>query len=207
MQIAPGIHGEGDFVVAHRHTLEDLSKEAAEDFILGVLKESMPTPMGRRSTDQIIARIIRKVSEADDPNAFDEALAMSDKLAKLEGDTVKVLEQARAVAVDGGLATTPFDDLESLFEDILESGMPQEALVLDLGLARGISYYTGVIFELMSGPAEGVSLGGGGRYDDLVKALGGDVDVPAMGFAYNIENIVSVLVSTSSAGEAMSVKS
>ena len=198
---------QGTLDMGLESALEDMSKEAAEDFILGVLKESMPTPMGRRSTDQIIARILRKVREADDPGAFDEALVLSDKLAKLEGTPAKVLEQGRDVAVDGGLTTTPFDELEGLIEDLSGNGIPQEALVLDLGLARGISYYTGVIFELTSGSADGVSLGGGGRYDDLVMALGGDVDVPAMGFAYNVENIVDVLAGTAGTANKMAVKS
>lgn len=198
---------QGSVDVGLESALEEMSKEAAEVFILGVLKESMPTPMGRRSTDQIIARILRKVREADDPGSFDEALVLSDKLARLEGKPTKVLKQAREVAIDGGLATTPFDDLEALFEDLAGSGIPQDALILDMGLARGISYYTGVIFELMSGSSDGVSLGGGGRYDDLVKALGSDIDVPAMGFAYNIENIVNVLVSASDAAKPMAVKS
>ena len=198
---------QGGVDIGLESALEEMSKEAAEDFILGVLKESMPTPMGRRSTDQIIARILRKVHEADDPGSFDEALVLADKLSRLDGPPAKVLEQARGVAVDGGLPTTPFDDLEGLFEDLAGSGMPQEALVLDMGLARGIPYYTGVIFELMSGAAQGVSLGGGGRYDDLVKALGSDVDVPAMGFAYNVDNIVIVLADAASAASPMAVKS
>ena len=66
-------------------------------------------------------------------------------------------------------------------------------LTLDLGLARGISYYTGVIFELILASVKQVSLGGGGRYDGLVKALGGDEDAPAMGFAYNLSMLVNVL--------------
>jgi histidyl-tRNA synthetase len=195
---------QGGVDIGLESALEEMSKEAAEDFILGVLRESMPTPMGRRSTDQIIARILRKVHEADDPGSFDEALLLADKLAGLEGAPATVLEQARNVATDVGLTTTPFDDLEGLFDDLAGSGIPEEALILDMGLARGISYYTGVIFELMSGSTEGVSLGGGGRYDGLVKALGSDSDVPAMGFAYNIESIINVLHSTS---DAVAVKS
>ncbi len=195
---------QGGVDIGLESVLEEMSKEAAENFILGVLRESMPTPMGRRSTDQIIARILRKVHEADDPGSFDEALLLADKLASLEGAPTTVLEQARNVAMEVGLTTTPFDDLEGLFEDLAGSGIPEEALILDMGLARGISYYTGVIFELMSGSTEGVSLGGGGRYDDLVKALGSDSDVPAMGFAYNIDSIINVLHSTS---DAMAVKS
>ena len=57
-----------------------------------------------------------------------------------------------------------------------------------------MGYYTGVIFEmehLTSGRS--VSLGGGGRYDDLVKALGCGEDVPALGFAYTAESVVDAL--------------
>lgn len=198
------LHGGVD--VGLESALEDMSEEAAEDFILGVLKESMPTPTGRRSTDQIIARILRKVREADDPGAFDEALLLADKLATLEGRPTRVLEQARGVAMECGLTTTPFDALEGLFEDLSVSGIPQDAVTLDMGLALGISYYTGVIFELTSGTSDAVSLGGGGRYDDLVKALGSEIEVPAMGFAYNVENIVNVLAGSESPAESTAVK-
>ena len=51
----------------------------------------------------------------------------------------------------------------------------------------------GVVFELVDRPSGGQqSLGGGGRYDGLVKALGGN-DVPALGFAYGIDQVVRAI--------------
>jgi histidyl-tRNA synthetase len=67
-------------------------------------------------------------------------------------------------------------------------GVPEERVVLDFGLGRGLHYYTGAIFEIYD--PDGLQLCGGGRYDDLVTALGGRHPVPAVGFAYGLERVV-----------------
>ncbi|MCS6889685.1 MAG: ATP phosphoribosyltransferase regulatory subunit, partial [Chloroflexus sp.] len=55
---------------------------------------------------------------------------------------------------------------------------------------RGLHYYTGLIFEIYD--REGNQLCGGGRYDDLVSALGGRQPTPAVGFAYGLERVMAV---------------
>jgi histidyl-tRNA synthetase len=62
---------------------------------------------------------------------------------------------------------------------------------LDHRLVRGLDYYTRTVFEIQS-REEGAqnALGGGGRYDDLIEALGGKA-TPAVGFAAGIERIIS----------------
>lgn len=52
---------------------------------------------------------------------------------------------------------------------------------LDLRIVRGLAYYTGIVFELFDAKGELRAICGGGRYDNLLKALGG-VDTPALGF-------------------------
>jgi histidyl-tRNA synthetase len=56
---------------------------------------------------------------------------------------------------------------------------------------RGLDYYTKTVFEIWSGSEEGrkLSLGGGGRYDNLMKSMGGE-DTPAIGFGIGVERIV-----------------
>jgi histidyl-tRNA synthetase len=56
-----------------------------------------------------------------------------------------------------------------------------EYLDLDLGIVRGLAYYTGTVFELFDARGELRALCGGGRYDNLLASLGG-VDLPALGF-------------------------
>jgi ATP phosphoribosyltransferase regulatory subunit len=59
-------------------------------------------------------------------------------------------------------------------------------VLVDLGLARALGYYTGAVFEVYD-PALGVPLGGGGRYDDLLGRFGRPL--PAVGFALNVERL------------------
>ncbi len=54
-------------------------------------------------------------------------------------------------------------------------------VVLDLSIVRGLAYYTGIVFELFDAKGELRAICGGGRYDNLLKALGG-TDLPALGF-------------------------
>ncbi len=56
-----------------------------------------------------------------------------------------------------------------------------EFIRFDLTIVRGLAYYTGIVFELFDRAGEFRAICGGGRYDDLLKSLGG-VDLPALGF-------------------------
>lgn len=67
--------------------------------------------------------------------------------------------------------------------------LPEEVasrVIFDLGLARGIGYYTGAIFEVYD-PALGAPIGGGGRYDDLLGRFGRPL--PAVGFALGVDRL------------------
>jgi ATP phosphoribosyltransferase regulatory subunit len=61
-----------------------------------------------------------------------------------------------------------------------------ERVIFDLGLIRGMGYYTGVVFDVYD-PALGAPLGGGGRYDDLLGRFGRPL--PAVGFALTIDRL------------------
>lgn len=186
-------HGEQDGRLHPRPPTEGVGVEAAREFVEGILSESMPSPLGRRTSEQIVARLIRKLGETDAPSVFDEGLSFVSELVRLEGPPEQVLGQARGVAADRGAPAGELDELAGIVEMCVTKGVPEGLITLDLGLARGISYYTGVVFTLSYGSGEGVVLlGSGGRYDGLVRALGGSEDVPALGYAYNLEDVVAL---------------
>jgi histidyl-tRNA synthetase len=115
------------------------------------------------------------------------------ELALVEGPRDDAMRRARDIVAYRGLEQRPFDELDALCDALVVKGIDGSRTILDFGLARGISYYSGVIFELYHPALTGaLSLGGGGRYDGLVKALGGG-DVPALGFAYGLEQVVKAL--------------
>lgn len=87
-------------------------------------------------------------------------------------------------------------DVMASFKEIIASVTATKAdtfeLVFDPTLVRGMSYYTGTIFEIAM-PEFGGSCGGGGRYDKMVGKFTGN-DVPACGFSIGFERIVLLLM-------------
>lgn len=76
---------------------------------------------------------------------------------------------------------------KTLLEYLDELDLPY---MINPRLVRGLDYYTKTVFEIWSGSDEGRrSLGGGGRYDGLIKMLGGE-DTPAIGFAIGFERVI-----------------
>jgi histidyl-tRNA synthetase len=82
------------------------------------------------------------------------------------------------------------EDLRQIFA-LCQSTSAGPHLCLDRSLARGLSYYTGPIFEIRVADLAG-SLGGGGRYDNLVGMFSGE-HVPASGISLGLERILVVM--------------
>ncbi|MDT4955114.1 MAG: histidyl-tRNA synthetase [Acidobacteriota bacterium] len=82
------------------------------------------------------------------------------------------------------------DELRSIIGFAAANGA-SDRIKIDPSLARGLSYYTGAIMEINVPDLAG-SLGGGGRYDNLVGMFSGQ-DVPACGFSLGLERIVVVM--------------
>jgi len=67
-----------------------------------------------------------------------------------------------------------------------------DSLVADFTLARGLNYYTGIIFEVKATTVQMGSIGGGGRYDDLT-GLFGVPNVPGVGISFGVDRIYDVM--------------
>lgn len=84
------------------------------------------------------------------------------------------------------------DSLQEIIESVRATKCSDFELVFDPALVRGMSYYTGTIFEIAM-PEFGGSCGGGGRYDRMVGRFTGN-DVPACGFSIGFERIILLLM-------------
>jgi histidyl-tRNA synthetase len=132
------------------------------------------------------------------------ALVALDKLDKTSSAAVAAdlvnrgVSAAAAEALLGRLATGLTDDvmLEGAddvraIERLCAHGAAAGRVEVDLSLARGLSYYTGAIFEIAVPDLAG-SLGGGGRYDELIGMFLGQ-HVPACGISLGLERILVVM--------------
>src|SRR5947209_6576871 len=117
------------------------------------------------------------------------------EIAVIEGDETKVLNNAvlgRLVEFVGDheAGARGIDELRSIIE-FAEASNVSKRIKIDPSLARGLSYYTGAIMEINVPDLAG-SLGGGGRYDNLVGMFSGQ-NVPACGFSLGLERIIVVM--------------
>jgi ATP phosphoribosyltransferase regulatory subunit len=103
-------------------------------------------------------------------------------LSQLRGGS-EVLEEARKLGGEAVQRATA--QLQATYEALAERGAA-DRVQIDLGLLRDLGYYSGAILEVYD-PALGHVLGGGGRYDGLMKKFG--LDLPAAGFALYLERV------------------
>ena len=174
----------------------DGGAEVTLQFVRDMLSDSVSSPVGRRTTEQIVDRLLRKLQRADSPDKLAAALALVVDLSKVRGAPAKTLPMAGGILRTHGADPTPVDTLGSLLDELPSRGVPLSNVMLDLAFVPGIAYYTGIVFEISCDGEDGpITVGGGGRYDGLVKALGGDEDVPAMGFALRLDKLVNAMKS------------
>ncbi len=100
----------------------------------------------------------------------------------------EALEQATGLAPNFG-ARQAIENLKRVYDLLSAQGLA-EHLVIDLGEARGMDYYTGVTIEGFS-PGLGFSICNGGRYDDLIGLYGRAL--PAVGFGLGVERVLLAL--------------
>jgi histidyl-tRNA synthetase len=97
-----------------------------------------------------------------------------------------------AQVLEGVLAPEVSEGLKEIIDSVGATKSSDFKMVFDPTLVRGMSYYTGTIFEIAL-PGFGGSCGGGGRYDKMVGKFTGN-DVPACGFSIGFERIVMLLL-------------
>ena len=196
---------EAEVIAAGAEVLQALGFEGREGFAI-------------RLNHRMILRGLMEVAGV--PHDLEgAALVAIDKLDKIGLDGVRKELDARgipATAADSlltSMAAAPAENGETVawLGDLLESsevgsrgvaelkqvvalsagGPAAEHLRIDPYLARGLSYYTGPIFEIEF-PGLSGSGGGGGRYDDLVGMFSGQT-IPACGFSLGLERIILIM--------------
>ncbi|TMD67064.1 MAG: hypothetical protein E6I91_07920, partial [Chloroflexi bacterium] len=123
------------------------------------------------------------------------ALEFPSALHALSGSPHLIFDELLALLASYELDAEPLAELEQLVAIVEQCGVPQQQIVLNLSLGRGVSYYTGLVFEIHARDEDGfdAQLCGGGRYDHLMRAVGGNRDINACGFAFGIERLLSLL--------------
>ncbi len=125
--------------------------------------------------------------ELREKNITEEQIAVIEKYLKIEGNNKEKIEQLTTLLPN----TQTVEGIRDL-EYILKHFTDSTPIVLDFSLARGLNYYTGIIFEVRAVGVSIGSIGGGGRYDDLT-GLFGVPNIPGVGISFGVDRIYDVM--------------
>ena len=118
--------------------------------------------------------------------AVEKYLALYGGLAQAEDGVAYLAEK-----LEGVLDPSVTQGLREIMDSVTATRTADFQMVFDATLVRGMSYYTGTIYEVAI-PEFGGSCGGGGRYDEMVGKFTGNA-VPACGFSIGFERIILLL--------------
>jgi histidyl-tRNA synthetase len=151
---------------------------------------------GILSEENVDEKTQNAILQRMDKKEFDEAFklikndecvsALKGSLELKTDDVFQTAERIKAHVEGYCKAAESADELKSLLSLLTEGGCPVRSV--EPAFARGLEYYTGMIFEVYI-PELDIALGGGGRYDKLVELFGGE-PTPATGVAHGLDRIV-----------------
>jgi histidyl-tRNA synthetase len=118
----------------------------------------------------------------------DEQITIIENYLNITGSNEEKLTQIKSLIGSSEIGKQGIDEVEFVFQQTKNTN-----LSIDFTLARGLNYYTGIIFEAKA-PEEVKmgSIGGGGRYDDLT-GLFGVPNIPGVGVSFGVDRIYDVL--------------
>ena len=122
----------------------------------------------------------------------DEALGKLDNVFALNGSNEDLLTQLKDLLKDSEIGLKGIAEIQEVLDILAGFGTEVKELEIDITLARGLSYYTGAIFEVKPNNVKMGSISGGGRYDGLTDNFGLP-DVSGVGISFGVDRIYDVL--------------
>ncbi len=161
---------------------------------MGILRGIMDQEdLGEEQQNRIMQLLDKKrweeaLTVARSVDASQNCLTTLKKVFETKGkDAFQVLKKAEESVQEYEKSLAAVENLREILELTRESGVKLEVMI-EAGFARGLEYYTGMVFEPYVPEIE-MALSGGGRYDKLIELFGGE-PIPAVGVAQGVDRIV-----------------
>ena len=135
---------------------------------------------------------IEKVKEELLQRGLDEnQVTIISQYLDIDGDNTEKINKIKELLGTTITGVKGIEELEYILHHLPPANIIQQ-LSIDFTLARGLNYYTGIIFEVKAKNVQMGSIGGGGRYDDLT-GLFGVPNIPGVGISFGVDRMYDVL--------------
>ncbi|HZC54777.1 MAG TPA: ATP phosphoribosyltransferase regulatory subunit [Xanthobacteraceae bacterium] len=165
--------------------------KAAHHLVTDLLSIAGIATVGGRSVAEIADRFLEQSAVSAPTRLPRETRALIERFLSLQGDPDEAASELRTLAAGAKIALGPALDLfETRTGFLVTRGIDVRAIKFSTAFGRRIDYYTGFVFELHDPRAKN-PLVAGGRYDGLLARLGAREQIPAVGFAASIEDLIT----------------
>ena len=132
------------------------------------------------------------MKELKDRNLSDDSINLLKSLLEINGTNQEKIENLRTIFDSNNISLNGVDLLDEIIYTSQKFNLNNINIIVDLSLARGLSYYTGTIIEVSSPKEYEIgSIGGGGRYDDLVQK--NNPKLSGFGISFGFDRIFMIL--------------
>lgn len=184
---------------------EVLTKLDIEDFTIKInnrkILSGMAEAIGEKGKESTLCVAIDKLDkigldavnkELEERGIATSSIAALTAFMEVSGTSKEVLAQLKTLLSGSETGLKGVQEVEEVFTYLESFELRKAKIQLDATLARGLSYYTGCIFEVKVNNANMGSISGGGRYDNLTGVFGMP-DVPGVGFSFGVDRIYDVM--------------
>jgi histidyl-tRNA synthetase len=128
-------------------------------------------------------------AELQQRNLSEIQINIIEQYLAISGNTEGKINSIKKLLGENSTGKQGIEEIEYILNRTTDS---RQQLTVDFTLARGLNYYTGIIFEIKAKDAQMGSIGGGGRYDDLTGLF--DVpNIPGVGISFGVDRIYDVM--------------
>lgn len=163
--------------------------QALLDILLNTSRAS--ATMGGRTRHDIARRLLKKRQQATQTQQIHAALDFLRDWMNIHAHPDKAMPLVQDFIKDDEDAQNIYAAWMQTLQLLVAGGISPERVIIQPDLARTWDYYTGIVFDIRTKDGQ-QQLAGGGRYDELTRLIGGEQEIPAVGFAYDVDNLLKL---------------
>ena len=168
-----------------------LDIESALELVRGTINSSDGSFFAGRSLEEITDRLRKKGESYSLKPLSDSTKKLITEFLSIKDTPSLAISRLRKLckSLDRSLLNK-IDEVEKRFEIINSNGVDFNNAIFGAEKGRDVEYYSGFLYDFAwNNNNESIYIGGGGRYDDLIKLLGSENRIPAVGAALNLKKV------------------
>lgn len=174
-------------------SLDANDRLVAERQLADYLDRETITVLGARNIGEIAERLLSAAADMREAPLSQDVIALIENYLSISGPPEEALSAIEALTKGAGLSLDrAIASCHKRHKLMMDADIDPSTTMFDTDFGRNLEYYSGFVFQLEM-PGKGIAgqIAGGGRYDELLRTIGADYDIPAVGSSIHTERLLA----------------